>query len=93
MDNGLTLLAITNLIVSQSPPVAQQPGPLWIIGQTGIIGAVTATFAMLHRSVVKAYEKIAASQEKVADLERRRADTLNAQVIELLDPIKRAGGS
>lgn len=76
---------------AQNPGLTEQPGPLWILGQAGIIGAITVTFGMLHRSAVNAYKESAAKSDRIADLERKRADTANEQLVQLLAPIRNAG--
>lgn len=86
------LMSMVDLVV-QTPneEITAQPGLLWILGQTGVIGAIAGTFAMLHRSAIKAYKDSADKSERIAELERQRADTVNEQLIQLLTPIKNVG--
>lgn len=76
--------------VAQEQDFDTQPGPLWLLGQVGIIGAISTVFGMLHKSAIKAYKEVAETYQKIADIERKRADTSNAQVLQLLDPIRKA---
>lgn len=86
----MNLFLVMDLIVQQAQ-ADSQPGPLWILGQAGIIGAITITFGMLHRSAVNAYREVAAAHRQIAEIERKRADTANEQVLQLLAPIKNVG--
>lgn len=68
-----------------------QPGPLWVLGQVGVISAITVTFGMLHRSAVNAYKESAAKSDKIADNERENARIANAQLMQVLTPLRKAG--
>lgn len=85
-------MSLVDLVgLAQEQDFTQQPGPLWILGQVGIIGAITVTFGMLHRSAIRAYREVAETYRQIAEIERKRADTSNEQVIQLLTPIRKAG--